>query len=109
MLAHAFVTYAYSHVYIIILLFLNYFLCSVGKNYEKVCEICHITLNKSAIFGDNGTVSPGGVRIGMHDLLNHLVIYTFRELLNYIFADAGDLFIFIHLFRYTSYDIQRMS
>uniref|UniRef100_A0A2P2LKA6 Serine hydroxymethyltransferase n=1 Tax=Rhizophora mucronata TaxID=61149 RepID=A0A2P2LKA6_RHIMU len=35
-----------------------------GKNYEKVCEICHITLNKSAIFGDNGTICPGGVRIG---------------------------------------------
>ncbi|XP_058087136.1 serine hydroxymethyltransferase 7-like [Magnolia sinica] len=35
-----------------------------GKNYEKVCEICHITLNKSAIFGDNGAISPGGVRIG---------------------------------------------
>ncbi|XP_031503682.1 serine hydroxymethyltransferase 7-like [Nymphaea colorata] len=35
-----------------------------GKNYEKVCEICHISLNKSAIFGDNGAVSPGGVRIG---------------------------------------------
>ncbi|KAF6155518.1 hypothetical protein GIB67_017873 [Kingdonia uniflora] len=35
-----------------------------GKNYEKVCEMCHITLNKTAIFGDNGTISPGGVRIG---------------------------------------------
>ncbi|KAF3972924.1 hypothetical protein ACB098_10G140600 [Castanea mollissima] len=35
-----------------------------GKNYEKVCEMCHITLNKSAIFGDNGAISPGGVRIG---------------------------------------------
>ncbi|VVB11624.1 unnamed protein product [Arabis nemorensis] len=35
-----------------------------GKVYEKVCEICHITLNKTAIFGDNGTISPGGVRIG---------------------------------------------
>ncbi|KAL5704232.1 glycine hydroxymethyltransferase [Ranunculus cassubicifolius] len=35
-----------------------------GKNYEKVCEVCHITLNKSAIFGDNGAISPGGVRIG---------------------------------------------
>ncbi|KAK9930634.1 hypothetical protein M0R45_027668 [Rubus argutus] len=35
-----------------------------GKNYEKVCEMCHITLNKSAIFGDNGAFSPGGVRIG---------------------------------------------
>lgn len=35
-----------------------------GKNYEKVCELCHISLNKSAIYGDNGTISPGGVRIG---------------------------------------------
>ncbi|KAL0688124.1 hypothetical protein Bca4012_087801 [Brassica carinata] len=26
-----------------------------GKVYDKVCEMCHITLNKTAIFGDNGT------------------------------------------------------
>ncbi|KAL5559221.1 hypothetical protein UlMin_035432 [Ulmus minor] len=36
----------------------------VGKNFEKVCEICYITLNKCAIFGDSGAISPGGVRIG---------------------------------------------
>ncbi|KAF7842735.1 serine hydroxymethyltransferase 7-like [Senna tora] len=35
-----------------------------GKYYEKVCETCHITLNKIAIFDDNGTITPGGVRIG---------------------------------------------
>ncbi|KAK6939802.1 Serine hydroxymethyltransferase-like domain [Dillenia turbinata] len=35
-----------------------------GKNYEKVCEMCHITLNKCAVYGDNGTISSGGVRIG---------------------------------------------
>ncbi|XAR56339.1 Glycine hydroxymethyltransferase [Bertholletia excelsa] len=35
-----------------------------GKNYEKVCEMCHITVNKVAIFDDNGTITPGGVRIG---------------------------------------------
>ncbi|KAG5000620.1 hypothetical protein AAZX31_08G185800 [Glycine max] len=35
-----------------------------GKFYEKVCETCHITLNKIAIFGDNGTIIPGGVRVG---------------------------------------------
>nr|GEV11344.1 serine hydroxymethyltransferase 7-like [Tanacetum cinerariifolium] len=35
-----------------------------GKNFEKVCEICHITVNKIAIFDDNGTLTPGGVRIG---------------------------------------------
>ncbi|XP_021746878.1 serine hydroxymethyltransferase 7-like [Chenopodium quinoa] len=35
-----------------------------GKNFEKVCEMCRITLNKVALFGDNGTITPGGVRIG---------------------------------------------
>ncbi|XP_008781572.2 serine hydroxymethyltransferase 7 [Phoenix dactylifera] len=35
-----------------------------GKNFEKVCEACHITLNKTPIFGDNGAISPAGVRIG---------------------------------------------
>ncbi|KAL5562834.1 hypothetical protein UlMin_032581 [Ulmus minor] len=35
-----------------------------GKNYEKVCEVCYITLNKITICGDNGAISPGGVRIG---------------------------------------------
>ncbi|XP_043810185.1 serine hydroxymethyltransferase 7-like [Manihot esculenta] len=27
------------------------------KNYEKVCEMCLITLNKSAIFCDNGAIN----------------------------------------------------
>ncbi|KAL3538536.1 hypothetical protein ACH5RR_001902 [Cinchona calisaya] len=35
-----------------------------GKNFEKVCELCHMTLNKVTIFDDNGTITPGGVRIG---------------------------------------------
>ncbi|XP_078447156.1 serine hydroxymethyltransferase 7-like [Wolffia australiana] len=35
-----------------------------GKNFEKVCEMCQITVNKTPIFGDNGAISPGGVRIG---------------------------------------------
>ncbi|KAI5070570.1 hypothetical protein GOP47_0014913 [Adiantum capillus-veneris] len=35
-----------------------------GYRYEKVCETCHITLNKNAVFGDSGTYAPGGVRIG---------------------------------------------
>lgn len=35
-----------------------------GKLFEKVCEMCHITLNKVAVFGDNGAIMPGGVRIG---------------------------------------------
>ncbi|RWW55639.1 hypothetical protein BHE74_00037718, partial [Ensete ventricosum] len=35
-----------------------------GKSFEKVCEACHISLNKTPIFVDNGAISPGGVRIG---------------------------------------------
>ncbi|KAK4491250.1 hypothetical protein RD792_001985 [Penstemon davidsonii] len=35
-----------------------------GKTFEKVCECCHITLNKVTIFDDNGNITPGGVRIG---------------------------------------------
>ncbi|KAI7743770.1 hypothetical protein M8C21_021114 [Ambrosia artemisiifolia] len=37
---------------------------ALRKNLEKVCEMCHITVNKTAIFDDNGTLVPGGVRIG---------------------------------------------
>ncbi|CAK8566298.1 unnamed protein product [Lathyrus sativus] len=33
----------------------------IDRNYEKVCEACHITLNKCAIYG---SISSGGVRIG---------------------------------------------
>lgn len=36
----------------------------VGKNLEQLCEMCHITLNKIIIFGDNGVITTGGVRIG---------------------------------------------
>lgn len=43
---------------------LTLFFYVIGKNFEKVCETCHITLNKVALFGDNGTITPGGVRIG---------------------------------------------
>ncbi|KAG0448821.1 hypothetical protein HPP92_027642 [Vanilla planifolia] len=35
-----------------------------GKTFEKVCEVCHISLNKTTIFGDNGAICPAGVRIG---------------------------------------------
>lgn len=35
-----------------------------GKNFEKVCAMCHITVNKIPIFDDHGTMVPCGVRIG---------------------------------------------
>ena len=36
-----------------------------GNKMEKVADMCHITLNKNAVFGDSSALSPGGVRIGM--------------------------------------------
>lgn len=36
-----------------------------GNRYEKVCELCHITLNKNAVFGDSSAQAPGGVRLGV--------------------------------------------
>ncbi|KAJ7942578.1 Serine hydroxymethyltransferase [Quillaja saponaria] len=35
-----------------------------GKNYEEVCEMCQISQNKTAVFGDDGAICPGGLRIG---------------------------------------------
>ena len=36
-----------------------------GSKMEKLCDICHITLNKNAVPGDTSALSPGGVRIGL--------------------------------------------
>ena len=35
-----------------------------GSKVEKVCDACHITLNKNTIVGDPNAINPGGVRIG---------------------------------------------
>ncbi|KAL1808381.1 hypothetical protein ACET3Z_025371 [Daucus carota] len=35
-----------------------------GNKVEKLCDLCSITLNKNAVFGDNSALSPGGVRVG---------------------------------------------
>lgn len=34
--------------------------------------MCHITLNKVAIFDDNGIITPGGVRIGKY--MSHCMV-----------------------------------
>ena len=47
----------------------------LGKNFEKVCEMCHITVNKIAIFDDNGTLVAGGVRIGELKSMPSLLIF----------------------------------
>nr|QKY15228.1 serine hydroxymethyltransferase 2 (SHM2) [Polytomella parva] len=36
----------------------------VGSKVEKVCDACHITLNKNTVVGDVSAFNPGGVRIG---------------------------------------------
>ena len=35
-----------------------------GSKIEKVCDLCHITLNKNAVVGDTSAQVPGGVRVG---------------------------------------------
>ena len=35
-----------------------------GSKMEKVCDMCHITLNKNAVVGDVSAMTPGGCRIG---------------------------------------------
>ncbi|KAG0620875.1 hypothetical protein M758_4G251300 [Ceratodon purpureus] len=32
--------------------------------FEEVCEACHITVNKNAVYGDSSSFQPGGIRIG---------------------------------------------
>ncbi|KAI8003875.1 Serine hydroxymethyltransferase 4 [Camellia lanceoleosa] len=40
------------------------FLTLQGNKVEKLCDLCNITANKNAVFGDSSALSPGGVRIG---------------------------------------------
>lgn len=35
-----------------------------GNKVEKLCDLCNITVNKNAVFGDSSALAPGGVRIG---------------------------------------------
>ncbi|MBA0616234.1 hypothetical protein Godav_016299 [Gossypium davidsonii] len=35
-----------------------------GNKVEKLCDLCSITVNKNAVFGDSSALAPGGVRIG---------------------------------------------
>jgi len=40
-----------------------------GNKVEKLCDLCSITLNKNAVFGDSSALAPGGVRIGKREIL----------------------------------------
>ena len=39
-----------------------------GNKVEKVCDLCNITVNKNAVFGDSSALAPGGVRIGKYSI-----------------------------------------
>lgn len=76
------------------------FCCLLGKYYEKVCELCHITLNKVAISGDNGAITPGGVRIGKcgsHYLDSCTSV-----------RDVSAVIIAFNIHRYSCHDIKRL-
>ena len=35
-----------------------------GSKLEKVCDLCHITVNKNSVPGDKSAFNPGGIRLG---------------------------------------------
>lgn len=47
---------------------------------EKLCDLCNITVNKNAVFGDSSALAPGGVRIG-NDLTS--LLYATIQILLY--------------------------
>ncbi|GAA0175577.1 methyltransferase [Lithospermum erythrorhizon] len=60
-----------------------------GKNFEKVCELCHITVNKATVFDDNGTITPGGVRIGTPAMTSRGCLESdFETIADYLLAAA---------------------
>uniref|UniRef100_A0A0E0MLP5 Serine hydroxymethyltransferase n=1 Tax=Oryza punctata TaxID=4537 RepID=A0A0E0MLP5_ORYPU len=56
-----------------------------GNKVEKVCDLCSITLNKNAVFGDSSAMSPGGVRIGTPAMTSRgLVEKDFVQIAEYL-------------------------
>lgn len=53
----------------------NYLLAIVvvGNKVEKLCDLCNITVNKNAVFGDSSALSPGGVRIGKNCYMDFII------------------------------------
>ncbi|KAG2331550.1 hypothetical protein Bca52824_002730 [Brassica carinata] len=68
---------------------------SFGLNWyenslNKVFEMCHINLNKTAIFGDNGTISPGGVTLWVFYLSTGKTTMTTRGRIESDFERIAD-------------------
>ncbi|XP_051180870.1 serine hydroxymethyltransferase 4 [Lolium perenne] len=56
-----------------------------GNKVEKLCDLCNITLNKNAVFGDSSALSPGGVRIGAPAMTSRgLVEKDFEQIADFL-------------------------
>ena len=45
-----------------------------GSKVEKICDLCHITLNKNAVAGDTSALVPGGIRVGTSALTSRSMV-----------------------------------
>ncbi|KAK8518562.1 hypothetical protein V6N12_017708 [Hibiscus sabdariffa] len=68
-----------------------------GNKVEKLCDLCNITVNKNAVFGDSSALAPGGVRIGTPAM-------TSRGLVEKDFEQIGE---FLHRAVTITLDIQK--
>ncbi|XP_066359025.1 serine hydroxymethyltransferase 4-like [Miscanthus floridulus] len=56
-----------------------------GNKVELLCDLCNITLNKNAVFGDSSAMTPGGVRIGTPAMTSRgLVEKDFVQIAEYL-------------------------
>ncbi|KAG0521438.1 hypothetical protein BDA96_08G160300 [Sorghum bicolor] len=56
-----------------------------GNKVEMLCDLCNITLNKNAVFGDSSAMTPGGVRIGTPAMTSRgLVEKDFVQIAEYL-------------------------
>ena len=60
-----------------------------GSKMEKVCDMCHITLNKNAVVGDVSAMTPGGCRIGTPAMTSRGLTEKVRPFCTYAFVHAG--------------------
>ncbi len=68
-----------------------------GSKIEKVCDLCHITLNKNAVAGDTSALVPGGVRIGAAAITSRSMVEK----------DAEQVAEFLHRVIQISLDLQK--
>eukprot|EP00250_Pteridium_aquilinum_P013533 c21398_g1_i2 orf=253-2289(-) len=67
-----------------------------GYRFEKVCESCHLTLNKNAVYGDSGTFAPGGVRIGTPAMTSRGCVETDFEMIAEFLFRALQIAVILH-------------